>query len=151
KINRVIDTVLPKAFQLPPGGPTLNHLVHVEAGIKVEDLMQFLDRNTLAPFTMGGASGQTLEGVISTCVHGSDFDRGPIPDKVRAIHLVGPDGMQHWIEPENMPITSQQPLADALGPDVTIHYDDDWFDTALVSVGALGIIYSVVFEVTPQY
>jgi len=151
KMNRVLDTVLPKAFQQRTGGPTIDHLVHVEAGIKVEDLMQFLDSKMLAPFTMGGASGQTLEGVISTCVHGSDFDRGPIPDKVRAIHLVGPDGMQHWIEPNDQPITRKQALQDALGPDVTIHYDDDWFDTALVSVGALGIIYSVVFEVTDQY
>jgi hypothetical protein len=151
EINRILDTVLPTAFQARGGGPTIDHLVHVEAGIKVEDLMQFLDGKMLAPFTMGGASGQTLAGVISTCVHGSDFDRGPIPDKVRAIHLVGPDGMQHWVEPQDQPITSEQALQDALGPDVTIHYDDDWFDTALVSVGALGIVYSVVLEVTDQY
>lgn len=151
KMNRVLDTVLPRAFAPAAAGATIDHLVHVEAGIKVEDLMQFLDSKTLAPFTMGGASGQTLEGVISTSVHGSDFDRGPIPDKVRAIHLVGPDGMQHWIEPADMPITSQPALQDALGPDVTIHYDNGWFDTALVSVGALGIIYAVVFEVTDQY
>jgi hypothetical protein len=151
KVNRVLDTVLPKAFNPRRGDATIDHLVHVESGIKVEDLMRFLDSKMLAPFTMGGASGQTLAGVISTCVHGSDFDRGPIPDKVRAIHLVGPDGMQHWIEPKDQPITSKQALQDALGPDVTIHYDDDWFDTALVSVGALGIVYSVVLEVTDQY
>ena len=75
----------------------------------------------------------------------------PFPDWVRAIHLVGPGGGQHWIEPDRGAITDPAQLRAALGPDVQVRYDDDWFDAALVSVGCLGIIYSVVLEVTDQY
>ena len=100
---------------------------------------------------MGGAAGQTLAGVISTSVHGSHFQLPPFPDWVRAIHLVGPDGREHWIEPRDRPITDPAKLQAALGPDVHLHYDDDWFDAALVTVGGLGIIYSVVLQVTDQY
>ena len=36
-------------------------------------------------------------------------------------------------------------------PDANIHYDDDWFNSVLVSMGSMGIIYSLVVEVVPQY
>ena len=161
RLNKLPGTVLPMA--LPPNPlsriadslvPPPHHFVHVEAGIQLETLMEFLDTNHMAPVTMGGASGQTLGGVISTSVHGSHFRLPPFPDWVRAIHLVGPDGKQYWIEPENQPITDRTKLAqlqEALGPEVTIAYDNDWFDAALVTVGSLGIVYSVVLEVRGEY
>jgi hypothetical protein len=130
--------------------PDPKYLVHVEAGIQVESLMAVLDSKGLAPFTMGGSSGQTLGGVISTGVHGSDWDRGPIVHAVRAIELVGPGGVQHWIEPDEWRITNEAPLRARLGPDVQIHYDDDRFDSVLVSIGSMGIITSVVVEATDQ-
>ena len=153
RLNRVIpDVVVPNALLAPHAtSPHPNHLVHVEAGIRLEDLMTILDASACAPFTMGGAAGQTLAGVISTSVHGSHFQLPPFPDWVRAIHLVGPDGREHWIEPRDRPITDPAKLQAALGPDVQLHYDDDWFDAALVTVGGLGIIYSVVLQVTDQY
>ena len=71
---------------------------------------------------------------------------------VRAIHLVGPGGAQHWIEPSTGAITTRAALKDALGlPDENIHYDDDWFYSVLVSMGSLGIIYSLIIEVDPRY
>ena len=75
--------------------------MHVEAGIKLYALNDLLDRRSLALKTLGGSSGQSLAGAVSTSVHGMDIDRGPIPDMVRAIHLVGPGGVQHWIEPSD--------------------------------------------------
>jgi FAD/FMN-containing dehydrogenase len=128
-----------------------SHLIHVEAGIRLSDLMAELDRRMLGPFTMGGADGQTLGGVISTSVHGSHHLLPPFPDYVRAIHLVGPDGRQYWIEPADRPITERAAIAAAFGPDVTPIYDNDWFDAVLVSMGSLGIIYSVVLEVRDAY
>lgn len=152
KLDKHITTVLPKAL-LPPSDkvPMPRHLVHVEAGIQLEKLMDDLDSSQRAPFTMGGAAGQTLGGVISTSVHGSHFKLGPFPDWVRAIHLVGPDGRQYWIEPKDSAITDENKLTEVLGPEVTIKYDDDWFDTALVTVGSLGIVYSVVLQVRDEY
>jgi hypothetical protein len=159
RLTRVLSTVLPTALwgsatSIVPNAPFSHHFVHVEAGIQLEALMGFLDANMMAPATMGGASGQTLGGVISTSVHGSHFRLPPFPDWVRAVHLVGPDGKQYWIEPMDRPITNpidHATLQQALGPDVTIIHDTEWFQTALVTVGSLGVVYSVVLEVRGQY
>jgi hypothetical protein len=148
RLDRVLSDVL--STSLNGLGSTLR-LVHVEAGIKLEALNQILDGMGLALKTMGGSSGQSLAGVVSTSAHGMDIDRGPIPDMVRAIHLVGPGGVQHWIEP-SVGITTREALKSALGlSDANIHYDDDWFNSVLVSMGSMGIIYSLVVEVDPQY
>ena len=126
-------------------------LMHVEGGLKVETLNHLLDPRGLALTTMGGSSGQSIAGVVSTSAHGMDVDRAPIPDMVRAIHLVGPGGMQHWIEP-SAGITDPQRLKAVLGlADENLHYDDDWFNSALVAMGSLGIIYSLVVEVVAQH
>ncbi len=102
--------------------------------------------------TMGGSGGQTLAGAISTSVHGGDFNLAPLPDMVQAIHLVGPGGKQYWIE-RRVPITDRQRLAAILTnvDERNIIYDDDWFNSVLVSMGCMGIIYSFVIEVEDQY
>jgi hypothetical protein len=128
-----------------------DRLIHVEAGIQVEQLMRRMDEMGLAPFTLGGSSGQTIAGVISTSVHGAHWDRGPIPDAVRALQIVGPGGARFWIEPDQWRITVPERLGPRLGPGITIKYDDDWFDAALVAMGSLGVITSVVLEATEQY
>lgn len=135
---------------------------HVEAGITIKDLYQNLDsfvdpRNgtakSLALETMGGASGQTLAGAISTGTHGMDKDIPPLADSVVAIHLVGINGNQFWIEPSKgitEPSKIQQFVA--LGIDAqNIIYDDSTFEAVLVSMGCMGIIYSVVLKVRKQY
>jgi hypothetical protein len=149
-MNQVLSYVITPDV-LTASAPASRYLIHAEGGIILNDLMNILDGRGLAPFTMGGESGQTLVGAISTSVHGSDVDRGPLPNAVRAIHLVGAGGVQHWIEPDQWRITDSAALQARLGPGVQVHYDDDMFDSALVSVGALGIVYSVVLEVTDQY
>jgi FAD binding domain/FG-GAP-like repeat len=148
RLNKVLTDVLETS--LNARGSTLG-LVHVEAGRKLWELNNLLDRRGQALKTMGGSSGQSLAGVVSTSARGMDVDRGPIPDMVRAIHLVGPGGVQHWIEPSDA-ITTREGLKQVLDlPDENIHYDDDWFNAVLVSVGSLGIIYSLIVEVVPQY
>jgi hypothetical protein len=149
KLNGELASILSAdsgILQVPRG-----NLVHVEAGITLGELIVLLDKRGLALPTLGGSSGQTLAGAISTSVHGADFRLGPIPDMVRAIHLVGPGGIQHWIEP-SLAITNRSALSRALGiADANIHQDDDWFNSVLVSVGSLGIIYSLIINAVPQY
>jgi hypothetical protein len=148
RLNRILSNVLDTSLRADSS--TLR-LVHVEAGIKLDELNTYLDGRSLALSTMGGSSGQSLAGVVSTSAHGMDIDRGPIPDMVRAIHLVGPDGSQHWIEP-TQGITTKEGVKTAFGLlDANIHYDDDWFNSVLVSMGSMGIIYSLIVEVVPQY
>jgi hypothetical protein len=125
----------------------------VEAGMSISFLNTLLDEQDprRALRTMGGASGQTIAGAFSTGTHGGDFDRPPLADAVRAIYLVGAGGVHHWIEPANR-ITDSAKLA-ATFPCLagTIHYDDDMFRSALVSIGAMGVIYAVILDVVPQY
>jgi FAD binding domain/FG-GAP-like repeat len=148
RLNRILTDVVPAC--LNARGAAMR-LLHVEAGIKLYKLNELLDNRNLALLTIGGKSGQSLAGVVSTSAHGMDIDRGPIPDMVRAIHLVGPGGVQHWIEPSDG-ITTRDKVKSALGlADANIHYDDEWFNSVLVSMGSMGIIYSLIIEVVPQY
>jgi hypothetical protein len=146
-------------------------LVHVEAGVTVHDLYTLLDKYPghaaypdvngkyqafgWALPTMGGSGGQTLAGVISTSSHGGDFDRPPIPDMVRAIHIVGSGGIEYFVQragveaivdPDNLALR-----APCLGGCGQIVSDDETFYSVLVSMGRMGIIYSMVIEVVPQY
>jgi hypothetical protein len=131
------------------------NVYHVEAGITIHQLYLNLDGKNprLALETMGGASGQTLAGAISTGTHGGDLFMPPIADSVLAIHLVGAGGVQYWVEP-TAAITTKASLHQFVGPGITLEnivYDDDWFNAVLVSVGCMGIIYAVVLRVRPQY
>jgi hypothetical protein len=146
---------------------------HVHAGIILKELYLALDspqwdtdetgafvsppgRGRWALPTQGGAAGQTIAGVVSTSTHGGDFLRPPIQEMVQAIDLIAPDGTRHWFERGgNASITDQMRLLAALGSDslplTQAHYDDDEFFAVLVSMGCMGIIYSLVLEVVPQY
>jgi FAD binding domain len=148
QLNNMLQDVIGTALNAQG---TALQLVHIEAGIKVADLCSLLDSMNLALSTMGGSDGQSLAGILCTSVHGPDFDRGPVPDMVRAVHLVGPCGAEHWIEPA-AGITDPVALQGVLGiPAENIHYSDDWFDAAITSVGTLGIVYSAIIEVESQY
>ncbi len=136
-------------------GVTLNpdrFLVHVEAGIKIKDLLSQLDACGLGLFTMGAGGGQSLAGAMSTGTHGSDFKLPPLFDFVRAIHLVGPGGQEWWIEPSNSLFRPDR-LSSMPGwcAETNVVRDDDWFHAPVVSVGRCGVIYSVVLEVPRQF
>lgn len=104
--------------------------------------------------TLGGAGGQTVVGAFSTGTHGGDFTLPPLADGVQAIHLVADGGAHYWFEPEHSdwgpPLTEDDKLT-ALYPDIRIRRSDKAFRAALVSAGRLGVIYSVVLHVIPQY
>jgi hypothetical protein len=146
------DSRLDKAPFMPP----TNRLVHVKAGIKLAHLNCLLDNKVLAMPTLGGSNGQSLAGAISTGTHGTNVRLPPIQDFVRAIHLIGPGGKQFWIEPQAYRITDREKMEHlketlVLDPCMEIIYDDTVFDACLVSVGAAGIIYSVVLEAAPKH
>lgn len=169
---------------------TPSALIHVEAGKRIYQLYAELDqvtptdaRNTLAkrmmddyqsaaftgpwaPQTLGGAGGQTIVGAFNTGTHGGDFDRPPVADSVKAIHLVADGGKHYWIEPTRaVPIRrvatrliEDERLYQVYGApeyggpgNFEIVRDDDMFDSMLVSAGRFGIIYSVVFAAIPQH
>jgi len=63
--------------------------VHVEAGIRIHQLLDDLGKCGLALPTMGDAGAQSLAGALSTGTHGGDFEVLPLVEWVRAVHLVG--------------------------------------------------------------
>ncbi len=154
-LNRVLEYVT------DPGGGLLDAadarqrdaqsdrvLLHVEAGIRIADLSEELDRRGLALPTLGGSNGQALGGVISTSTHGGDWQQPPFPDMVRAVHLVGEGGQEIWIERASDPITDPARLAAVLPcPGTDIRYDDRLLDAVTVACGRFGVVYSYVLEV----
>ncbi|MEM0978793.1 MAG: FAD-binding protein [Cyanobacteria bacterium P01_H01_bin.58] len=146
-------TVLRRNLDIPA-----EHLVHVLAGTKIFQINCLLAHEKSPPLmlpTMGGSNGQSIAGVIGTSVHGSHFNRPPVADAIRAIHLVGPDGRQWWIEPTTDSITNPSRMADAresgqLCPSTQIVYDDALFNATLVSLGTAGVMYSLVVACEPN-
>jgi hypothetical protein len=144
-------------------------LFHVEAGITIADLQQLLDHQhpRLALRASGGSPGATLAGVLSTATHGGEFraDWPLLVDCVRAVHLVGPGGVQWWIEGD-VPVADRRKLAARYPgpPPIRFIGGRRWRDRALpgltaqdvlnavaVSMGTMGVIYSVVLAVVPQF
>src|SRR6185437_14374652 len=139
-------------------------LFHVEAGITMADLDQLLDHQSprMAIQASGGSPGATLAGTLSTATHGGEFGWPLLVDRVRAIHLVGPGGEEWWIEGEESianptALHNRYPNLDAahfIGgawngiPGLTAQ---DVLNAVIVSMGTMGVIYSVVLEVFPQF
>jgi hypothetical protein len=154
-------------FNSLTGSARKNFLVHVEAGAKVHDLHDTLDRMSVitrngqsmdrglgfALKTLGGSGGQSIAGVVSTSTHGGDVALPPIPDMVRGIHLVGAGGAEFFIQKGGINAIVDINLLALNMPCVAerIVSDDKLFDAALVSVGRMGIIYSLVIEVVDQF
>ncbi len=135
------------------------HFFHVEAGIKIADLDVLLDHESprLGLASRGGSNGQTLAGAFSTGTHGGEFGLKPLADYVQAIHLIGPGAVEYWIERshngQNLPITTPAQVAAAypcIDPSHVI-YDSEVFNAVLVSMGCMGVIYSVILEAIPQF
>ena len=139
-------------------------LFHVEAGITMADLQQLLDHQfpRLALRASGGSPGATLAGTLSTATHGGEFAWPLLVDTVRAIHLVGPGGEQWWIEGD-VPVADKKNLkkryknlndghiimAGWKGPNGLTA--QDMLNAVTVSMGTMGVIYSVVLAVHLQF
>lgn len=130
-------------------GYNLAHLMHVENGITIKALNQHLDKNRLALINMGGYDAQTIAGVISTSTHGTGITLGPIASSVASLILVGEMGQVYRIEPLNG-ITDPAKY-NARFPGNKLIQDDDFFNAVLVSMGCMGIIYSVILKVMDSY
>lgn len=145
------------------------YLVHVEAGMRIFELYGLIDKGDTDPRslaaahpelqdvawglpTLGGAGGQTIVGACSTGTHGGDIHLGPVGAAIQALHLIGPGGAEHWIERHGQAFAlTDDGALQRVYPGIVITRDDATFDAALVSVGRLGVVYSVVLRVVPQY
>lgn len=128
-------------------------LVRVESGITIRTLNAALDGHGLALINLGGYDGQTICGVTSTSTHGSGITFLPLCDFIRSMEVVSGGGKVWRIEPADGALTDAAAYAAAF-PDRGTHelvQDDDVFHAALVGMGSLGIVYSVVLEVRDRF
>jgi hypothetical protein len=139
------------------------YLFHVEAGITIADLGHVLAHHNprLSLQAISGSPGATLAGAMATATHGAEFNWPLLIDSVKAVHLVGPGGLQWWVEGGD-PVADPTRLLERY-PDLAANRivrkgtsvggidAGDWLGAAVVSLGCLGIIYSVVLEVVPLF
>jgi hypothetical protein len=128
------------------------HFVHVEAGVKIRQLLLDLKACGLALPTMGAGAGQSLAGALATGTHGADIEVPPLVEWIRAVHLVGPGGQEWWITPEVSVFSTEQVLKlQNWCDDARMVANDNAFDAVRVGVGRMGVIYSMILEVVPAY
>ena len=119
----------------------------LRGGITLEELNEAMDDVGLALPTMPGVDLQTFAGAISTATHGSNKEYSTLSDLVRSLVLITSEGKAYRIEPANG-ITDPDKYNEE---GIELIQNDDWFYSATVSMGCLGIIYSCIIEVIPSY
>ena len=124
-------------------------LFSVESGITIKDLNKALEKQKLALINMGAYAGQTLAGAISTGTHGTGLSLGPMASSVRSMVLVSETGTIYQIEPRNG-ITDATKFGKS-NPGLVLKQDDDWFQSNVVAMGCMGLIYSYTLEVQTAY
>lgn len=166
----VIPTCLTPAVANDLARQAEYNLIHVGAGMRIYELYSWLDGNPgpdtpehygpppnhkglrWALPTMGGAGGQTIVGAFSTSTHGGDQNLPPIADAVVAIELVTGDGTRYWLQRGRFSDRVAAPLCDAAKlPGMKVVSDDNALRAAMVAVGRMGVIVSVVLRVVPAF
>ncbi|MGH9462367.1 MAG: FAD-binding protein [Vicinamibacteria bacterium] len=102
------------------------NVVEVQGGISIESLNEELFNRGLALANMGDANPQSISGALSTETHGSGVTLGSISEFVEGMTLVTADGQERILEGEEL-------------------------EAGRVSLGQLGVIYSVKLAVLPSY
>lgn len=131
--------------------PNKHQFARVHSGIKVRDLNTHLESRGLSIPNAGGWDGQTIVGVMMTATHGSGLNYGPMADFVKSMQVVVDGGKVIQVEPTNG-ITDPAKFKPYLEEDNTVPVqliqDDDTFHAMRVSLGSMGIVYSVTLEAT---
>lgn len=129
------------------------HFVKAQAGIRIKCLNKALDKMGLALDNMGAFDWQTVSGALSTGTHGTGIHQPAFPDMVRSIVIIGTGGKITQYEPTNG-ITDKAKFEGAHKndqPGIELVQDDELFYSVVLGLGAMGIIYELVFEVSPRY
>lgn len=124
------------------------YLVKAEAGIRIKTLNKKLYKRGLALDNMGAFDWQTVSGALSTGTHGTGIHKPAFPDMVRAIVLILSNGETWHIEP-SQGITDPDLFDSSTG--IRLVQNDDIFYSVVLSFGAMGFIYEIIFEVGKKF
>lgn len=130
-------------------------LYAAEAGRVLADTLIDLDNSNRALADMGSGDFQALAGALSTSTHGSGMRFGSFPGLVRSLDVVTHDEtgavVKRRIEPCDGISDPAKFAARHRDDGLSLIQDDRQFNAWTVSLGCLGPIYSVVFDVIPTY
>ena len=124
--------------------------VTIPCGAKIRLLNATLAKAGLAFTNLGGYDMQTMVGAIATSTHGSGLRLGALPDAAISLDLVTQSGDVVRIEPTAGP-TDRAKFEQRYGSTKRLEQEDGLFHAAVVSMGCMGIIYSVTMEVSPAF
>lgn len=144
-MKKVIPLDISSLFE-PLRGSTL---FSVESGITIRELNDELDKRNLALVNMGAYDGQTLAGAISTGTHGTGIKLGPMASNVQSLVVVSETAVIYQIEPSNG-VTDPVKFA-SRNPGIVLMQDDDWFQSTVIAMGCMGLIYSYTLDVLPSF
>jgi len=149
KFMRFIDEE-PNVYRADLGETRRGNLVRGGSGVSIRETNRFLWERKKSIYALPGFDAQTWGGIFNTGTHGSVFTIGPLAEMIVSIDLVLADSSIIRIERSENNITDPTLFA-AQHPDVRLIQDDDYFYSALINMGTMGIVHSYVLEVTDSY
>ncbi len=107
-----------------------NKKIRVQAGIKLWQLNEFLDREGFALSNLGSISKQSVAGAISTGTHGTGINFGILASQVEEFTLIKANGEK-----------------------LILNRNDDigLFNLAIINLGCLGVISEITLLIVPSF
>lgn len=126
-----------------------HELFLVQGGARISQVNRILEKNHQRSLSTTGASnGQTIAGAVGTGTHGSSIRQGGIQHHVVGMHLITGPNQHVWLERASDPATEDR-FAGLIGAQLI--RDDELFNAALVSFGAMGFVASVMIKTVPLF
>jgi len=107
-----------------------NNTVVLQAGIRLWQLGDELDKLGLAMPNLGSINAQSIAGAISTGTHGSTLRHSILSSSILSLKIT---------------------MADGKTKSCSAQENEDLFRAALISLGALGIIVEITFQAVPAF
>jgi hypothetical protein len=124
-----------------------DELILAQCGASIAEINAEIEPKGQALRTSGASNGQTIAGAIGTGIHGSAIDVGALQSQVAGLHVVTAT-RSLWLERPSAPVMAAD-FAAKLGAELV--RDEQLFEAALVSLGALGIVHAVLLRTTGRY
>ena len=142
------------ASDLSHGTANPDRTLVLTAGMtKIQTLNTFLEGkrtpHDLSMRTSGSYDGQCVAGMMATGVHGSALGFGAFQNQVRGVHLITGPTESVWIENGPNQILSEGLVQQMTGRAAIL--SPQLFDAALVHLGGLGIVSTVLIEAAPYF
>ncbi|MES2622203.1 MAG: D-arabinono-1,4-lactone oxidase [Bacteroidota bacterium] len=102
----------------------------VQAGVKLNQLNEYLDKQRLALSNLGSICQQSLAGAVSTGTHGSGINYQILGSQVEEFSLIKADGEK-----------------------ITLHWkhDKDLFNRCLINLGCIGVVSEITLNIVPAF